>query len=147
MKAIGLVLLVVASPVFAGQWIHIEPTSSGNPCAARLSSSEVDTTLTLNQSGDLVLIAGRADWRASGPETVSLQIDNFKVNNLQASAFNNLILLLIKDESIVNRLKVAKSLDWYLPSGTYHAAVTGLGDALNWLRTCEEAKRVGLDSR
>lgn len=29
--------------------------------------SEVDTMLMLNRSGQLILVAGWSDWRASGP--------------------------------------------------------------------------------
>jgi hypothetical protein len=96
----------------------------------------------LNRSGDLILVAGRADWSVSGSQEIGLRIDGFQLEHLAASAFNNLVLLEVSDQSVLQRLKVAKDLYWSLPSGKYHADVTGLGDALSWLRQCERAKQL-----
>ncbi len=134
----------VASEPSVAQWTHIETVPGGTACAARLAGSEVDTMLMLNRSGQLILVAGRSDWRASGPEEVSLRIDDFELDHLRANAFNNLVLLLISDEAVVKRLMAAKELYWTLPSGTYHATVSGLGDALGWVRRCEQDKRQGV---
>jgi hypothetical protein len=116
----------------------------GDACAARLAGKEVDTMLMLNRNGELILVAGRADWRASGSYQIGLRIDDFEAAMLPAGAFNNLVLALIKDETILNRLKTAKDLYWSLPSGTYHATVAGLGDALDWVHTCEQGKHRGV---
>lgn len=143
-RAIALVLLVTATPAFAAPWTHIGNVPGANACAAQLTGDEVDTTLMLNRNGQLILVAGRSNWRAAGPEEVSLRIDDFELDHLQANAFNNLVLLLISDEAVVKRLMAAKELYWILPSGRYHAAVTGLGDALDWVRRCERGKRRGI---
>ena len=127
----------------AGRWALMERAAGSNSCAARLTGSDVDTMLMLNQNGQLILVAGRADWRASGPEEVGLRIDSFELDHLQASMFNNLVLLPIDDEAVIKRLRVAKDLYWSLPFGKYHAAVAGLGEALDWLHTCEQGKRLG----
>jgi len=101
----------------------------------------------LNRSGQLVLVAGRPDWRASGPVEVSLRIDGFELSHLQANAFNNVVLVLISYEAVVKRLMAAKELYWTLPTGKYHAAVSGLGDALSWVQQCQQAKRPSVGGR
>lgn len=145
----GALLLLVVSGAVAGQpaggWTYLENVPGGTACAARLTGSEVDTMLMLNGNGQLILVAGRSDWRASGPEDVSLRIDSFELDHLQANAFNNLVLVLISDEAVVKRLMAAKVLYWTLPSGKYHATVSGLGDALEWVRRCEQGKRQGIN--
>lgn len=139
--------LVVAAEPSADQWAHIESIPGGTACAARLAGNEVDTMLMLNQKGELILVAGRADWRASGSQEIGLRIDGFELDHLQASAFNNLVLLPISDEAVLKRLKAAKDLYWSLPAGKYHAAVAGLGAALEWVRTCEQGKHLGAGGR
>jgi len=144
-RVTALILCFAVTPAFAAQWTHVENVTGGNACAARLVGSEVDTTLMLNRSGQLILVAGRSDWRASGPEQVSLRIDDFELDHLQANAFNNLVLVLISDEAVVKRLMAAKELYWTLPSGKYRAMISGLGDALEWVRQCERGKRQGVN--
>lgn len=78
---------------------------------------------------------------------MSLRIDGFELDHLRVNAFNNLVLVLISDEAVVKRLMAAKDLYWTLPSGTYHAAVSGLGDALEWVRRCEQDKHQGVRDR
>lgn len=129
---LSTILVPVAA---AGQWAHLENVFGGTACAARLTGSQVDTMLLLNQNSQLILVAGRSDWSASGPEKVSLRIDNFQIDHLQANAFNNLVLLLISDEAVLKRLIAAKDLYWTLPSGRYHAAVSGLGNEVEWVRS------------
>jgi hypothetical protein len=127
----------------SSEWVHIESVPGGDACAARLVGREVDTMLMLNRDGQLLLVAGRTDWSASGPEEISLRIDSFELDHLQASAFNNLVLLPIVDGAVLKRLRAAKDLYWSLPSGTYHAAVAGLDGALTWVQECEQAKGKG----
>lgn len=126
----------------AGHWAHLENVFGGTACAARLTGSQVDTMLMLNQNGQLILVAGHADWSASGPEKVSLRIDDFELDHLQANAFNNLVLLLISDKAVLKRLMAARDLYWTLPSGRYHAAVLGLGNEVEWVRQCDQRKQV-----
>jgi hypothetical protein len=149
----SLLLLMVAgaaAPIGAAaepsadQWTHIENVPGGTACAARLTGSDVDTMLMLNENGQLILVAGRADWHASGSQEIALRIDDFELEHLTASAFNNLVLLPIGDEAVLKRLKAAKDLYWSLPAGKYHATVAGLGDALEWVRTCERGKHLGV---
>ena len=137
-----LLLFVPTTTAAAAQWVHVEGAPGSHACAARLAGSDIDTTLMLNRKGQLILVVGRADWHASGTERIGLRIDNFTIDHLQATAFNNLLLVLIKDGAILNRLRVAKNLHWYLPSGTHHASVTGLGE--RW-RGCGSA--IGVSSK
>jgi hypothetical protein len=125
------------------RWTFAETLPGGNACAAKLPGDEVDTLLMLNKSGELLLIAGRPEWRGRGEsQEIELQIDRFEIKHLVASSFDNLVLLVVKDESVLKRLKNAKDLYWRLPSGTYHAAVQGLATALSWLHTCERKKQM-----
>jgi hypothetical protein len=123
----------------AGRWELMESAPGSNSCA-RLTGNEVDTMLMLNGNAQLILVAGRADWHASGSEEIALRIDDIRLEHLTAGAFNNLVLLPITDEAILKRLKTAKNLIWSLPSGKYHAVVAGLGEALEWLHACEQGK-------
>lgn len=136
--------MVATAEPFAGQWTHIENVPGGNACAARLTGTEVDTMLMLNQNGELLLVAGKVDWRASGSQEIALRIDEWNIDHLTASAFNNLVLLPISDDAVLKRLRAAKDLYWHLPFGNYHATVAGLGAALDWVHTCEQGKRLGL---
>ena len=133
---------IAGSAAAAEQWTHIENMAGATGCAARLSGDEVDTMLMINRAGQLVLVAGRADWHASGPEEISLRIDDFGLSHLSATAFNNLVLLQITDEAILQRLRLAKDLYWSMPSGNYHAGVAGLGEALDWVHRCDERKHL-----
>jgi hypothetical protein len=147
---LGLLLALVPTTLAAQEpairWMHIEKVPGGTACAARLPGDEVDTMLMLNKNGQLILVAGKADWRASGSQEIGLRIDGFELNHLSAEAFNNLVLLQVADETALKRLKVAKDIFWLLPSGVYHATVAGLGDALSWVQQCEQAKRRGSES-
>lgn len=137
-------LIVAAAEPSSRQWMHIENVPGGTACAARLDGSEIDTMLMLNQSGRLILVAGNAGWNASGAQEIALRIDGWNVDHLTASAFNNLVMLPITDEAVLKHLKAAKDLYWYLPFGDYHATVTGLGEAFDWVYVCEQRKRMGL---
>lgn len=121
----------------AGGWTLIERAGGSNSCAARRSGSDVDTILMLSQRGQLILVAGRADWHVSGAEEVNVRIDNFELRHMQADIVDNLLLLPIADEQVVIRLRAAKDLYWSLSFGSFHAVVDGLGDALDRLRTCD----------
>ncbi len=136
--------VVAAAEPFAGEWTHIENVPGGTACAARLTGNEVDTMLMLNQNGELLLVAGRADWHASGSQEITLRIDDLKIDHLTANAFNNLVLLQISDDAVLQRLRAAKDLYWRLSFGSYHAMVAGLGAALDWVHACEQGKRLGL---
>jgi len=124
-----------------GQWTHIDNVPGGTACAARLAGNDIDTMLMINGAEQLILVAGRADWHVSGPQEVGLRIDGFELSHLKASAFNNIVLLPIDDLVVQKRLASATDLYWTLSSGRYHASVTGLGDALEWVRQCEQNKR------
>jgi hypothetical protein len=125
----------------------MEKAAGSNSCAARLAGGDVDTVLMLNQNAELILVAGRADWHGAGSHEIALRIDDFELDHLTASAFNNLVLLPISDEAVLKRLKAAKDLYWSLPSGKYHATVAGLGDALEWVRRCEQGKHLAVGGR
>jgi hypothetical protein len=97
--------------------------------------------MTLNRTGELMLVVGRRDWRLSGAFDVTLGVDDAEFAHLQANAFNNLVLLLITNGAVLRRLTAAKDIYWHFPFGQYHASVVGFGDALAWVRQCERAKR------
>lgn len=136
------IAVALEPPETMGRWVLMDRAAGSNSCVARLAGSDIDTVLMLNQNGQLVLVAGRADWHGSGSHDIALRIDEFEIDDLQVSAFNNLVLVPISDETVLKRLKVAKDLYWSLPSGRYHAAVAGLGDALEWVHRCEEGKHL-----
>ena len=126
-------------------WIIGGGAPGVDTCVARLPGAEVDTMLMLNKDGDLLLVAGREDWQQpAGNWDISVQVDDVEIEHVKATVFNNLVFLLVKDESTVHRLRAAKVIAWYLPVGVYRASVAGLGSALDSLRMCEQTRAATL---
>jgi hypothetical protein len=127
---------------YVGKWQIDEnlPAASGRKaCAARASGERADTLLMLNSVGSLILAAGHADWTdLSGPAIVSISIDGEAPTPLNAVMKNNLVLTLVTDTTILDRLRRARTMDWVLPSGRYHVTVTGLGKALDAIEACRQ---------
>lgn len=82
-------------------------------------------------------MAGRPDWKFD-PEKVSarLSIDGAASMTLEGNALLNLVLFPVKDGALRDSLRAARTLDWRLPWGDYHAEVAGLGAALDAVRRC-----------
>lgn len=113
-------------------------------CAARLKGDEVDTWVSINNSDQVLLIAGRPDWNSWGQEVkLTLQIDSQAPRSFTASKWNNLVLLLLFDDKDVAALRKASSLRWHLPSGDYYAKVHDVGSALDAAALYTRKKRVG----
>ncbi len=130
----------------AGQWHLMESLAGvkGRPCAARTAGDQIDTILLLNDSGDLVLIGGHGDWATwGGAVPLQLSIDGAPPATMTASTVDNLILVLIKDPSLVSRLREASFLDWTIPTGHVRGEVARLGVALDAMKACkaEEVKK------
>ncbi len=110
-------------------------------CTARKPGPQVDTIVTLNKDGDLLLIGGHGDWAVgAGPAQLKLGVDSDPPVALDAFTAQNLILLLIKDKALVQRLRQARTLDWIAPAGTVRGDVTGLGVALDRVARCKSQK-------
>jgi len=130
----------------AGEWrlSATLPGVTGSACTARINGDQVDTILMINRSGQLLLVAGHNGWAAWGGELdVSLQIDGDTPDKLKAFSFNNLVMTEVTNETVLLRLRRARTLDWSLPLGHFHAAVSGLGIALDAVKACQGGQSDG----
>jgi hypothetical protein len=119
------------------------PGTPGRACMARIPGDQIDTMLLLNNDNDLLLIGGHNDWATWGGDVpLTLAIDGGAPVTLTAGTVNNLILVLVKDLGLVDRLRAAKVLDWTIPSGHVRGNVAGLGAALDAVKKCK-AEAVG----
>ena len=117
---------------------HVQPAGT---CMVRRNGDEIDTSIALGQNGALILSIGKPQWLAmSSVSQVTLQIDAQSPVPLQAGAFENVVVAPITDPQLVGALTEAATLTWQLPNGTYHAAVGGIGKAVEALRLCERAR-------
>lgn len=125
----------------AGDWKLVDDPRNGNRCSLRRNGPEIDTMLTRNRDGQFILIGGRGDWaNPTGHTKITLQLGDASPQELEASIFDNLVLVAIKDPAMSDRLVHATSLGWHMPWGDFHADLTGLGVATEALRVCNSKK-------
>jgi hypothetical protein len=127
----------------APDWLLVNGLpGASQACTARRNGREVDTILMVNKEGGLVLMAGRADWNAPGGEVgAALSIDGGPAEPVKVLTLTSLAFLSPADEAArTQKLRAAKTLDWTLPKGRFHADVDGLGAAFDAARACEAAK-------
>jgi hypothetical protein len=125
----------------AGRWLSVDslPGVAGHACSARVDGTEVDVMLLLNRDQLPVLVAGHRDWHELlGEADIKLSIDAETPVPLKAQMINNLVMLLVSDGSLVERLRRARTLDWTMPFGRFHSEVTGLGTALDEMKSCRD---------
>jgi hypothetical protein len=128
----------------AGGWQFIDrlPGMDAPACGARIDGAQVDTILIVNNVGVPILIAGRSDWSGlSGEADVTLAVDGGAPARLNVFMVNNLVLALVADDALRQRLRAAHVIDWTLSFGRFHAEVTGLGVALDAVAACAAAQR------
>ena len=107
-------------------------------CTARIAGDEIDTMVTLNNKGDLLIIGGHSNWASWGGDVpLALIVDGGPPVTLRASTVQNLILVRIEDPALVNRLRSAKVLDWKIPTGQFRGEVAGFGTALDAVSACK----------
>lgn len=138
--ALGGVMAAIAAPVSgqpAGGWTLGLPTDApGKTCGAAKLGAEVNTRLLRNRGGRMVLIAARGDWDHSEPVTAGLSIDGAEAVEVEALTVGPLVLVLMADAALEARVKAARTLDWTLPWGAFHAEVEGLGAAYDAIEVC-----------
>jgi hypothetical protein len=128
----------------ASEWKLLDNLPGADHCSLRRSGEQVDTMLMRNKDGRLLLFAGRADWAfPPATEKVSLQFDDLPARELDASVFDNLIIVLLDDPVIEQTLLHAKRLRWQMPQGDLRADLDGVGQALDELRACDLKKAAG----
>ena len=129
------------SPI-AGQWRLLQhmPMVEGPVCLARTTGPDVNTSLTINKVGVPVLVTARAGWMHNGPVPATVSIDGEPPRPVEANAVINLVLVLLKDRALVERLRTARTLDWTFPFGKFRAGVSDLGAALDALSACERLR-------
>lgn len=124
----------------AGNWTMMRtlPGVAGRACSARITGDQIDTILLLNNDGQLLLIGGHSDWATFGGDVpLQLSIDGTEPVALTANTIENLIMVLIKDPALVQRLRSARTLDWTIPTGHVRGEVAGLGVALDAVKACK----------
>ena len=88
-------------------------------------------------------MVGRSDWDNAGAEiAVCVAIDGAAPVALRGSAVATLVLLLVDDADVLARLRSARMLEWSFPFGRFRTNVTGLGAALDAIRSCQGAAPV-----
>jgi hypothetical protein len=136
-------MAVMAAPAaaqVAGGWTLGLPTDApGQTCGAAKLGVEVNTRLLRNRGGKMVLIAARGDWDHSEPVTAGLSVDGAEAVEVEALTVGPLVLVLVADAVLEARVKAARTLDWTLPWGAFHAEVEGLGAAYDKVEVCQGA--------
>ena len=113
------------------------PGVAGPACMARIAGDQIDTMMVLNRDGDLLLIGGHSDWATWGGDVqLQLAVDDAPPVKLTATTLNNLILTLVKDPQLLQRLRQARTLEWTIPTGDVRGQVAGLGVALDAVTRC-----------
>jgi hypothetical protein len=121
----------------AGAWMIASP-GQAIECTARVNGPHIDTMLTANNDGKMVLVAGRADWNNPGATApASLQIDAKKPHKVSGNYVANLYLVLVADDGLLKELQGARQLTWTFKIGKFQADVTGLGAAFEAVRACK----------
>jgi len=121
----------------AGGWMIASP-GQATECSARLNGAQIDTILTVNNDGRLVLIAGRPDWRGRpGKETVTLQVDALPARHVSGDHVANLFMVLVADDALLKDVEGARQLTWTFKVGKFKASVTGLGAAFEAAKACK----------
>jgi CHASE2 domain-containing sensor protein len=144
--ALAVILMAASMPAaFAApepaKW-EFKPSVPGGPLcrAVKLDadvSAYVDTMLLRNRAGDMVLMAGHSTWRLTdGQATVTLSADGASPVELQGYIVDRIVLVLISDRALLQKVKDAKKLDWRFPWGDFSADVAGLGAAFDAIPIC-----------
>jgi hypothetical protein len=123
----------------AGAWRLIRrlPTPDHPVCLARVAGVEANMDLLLNNDGVPVLIAARPEWRSAGPIEIALTIDDKRAQKLTAQSAPPLVLVLLSDAKVVERLRQARSLTWSLPFGRVRTDMAGFDAALAAVKACQ----------
>lgn len=123
-----------------GAWTVTDQITPNGGCAARLAGPEVDTLLSVNQAGRVLLSAGRPDWSIPPGEVyLDLQIGEGAPARVRALAIKSIVLVLLSDEKEVE-LKAANQLRWYFPTGTLIASIPQIEEAIIAVRACHSAQ-------
>ena len=123
----------------AGAWRLIRrlPTPDHPVCVARAAGAEANMDLLLNNDGVPVLIAARPEWRSAGPIEIALSIDDKRAQKVTAQSAPPLVLVLLSDAKMVERLRQARSLTWSLPFGRVRTDMAGFDAALAAVKACQ----------
>lgn len=114
------------------------PGVSARVCSARIAGEQIDTNMLLNNVGDLVLVGGHQDWATWGGNVpLQLAIDGGPPVTMTAQTINNLIMVLVTEPELLQRLRNATYLDWTIPTGQVRGDVSGLGAALDAMKDCK----------
>ncbi len=125
----------------AEDWTLHDRMPPADTCVIRCNGDEVDTSIFINPTGELVLAAGKPQWLApTSLASVTLQIDDNPPTTIHAGFFNNVVFATVTDSTMIQELTRARRLIWKLPTGTYHAPVSGIGQAIEALRQCDSAR-------
>jgi hypothetical protein len=132
---------MTAKPIAgAGGWTLFDRTPDGPPCVARLAGGQIDTELMPDERpGVFVLGARRPGWASWGHAIrIGLSIDGAKPSRMTAWSLLNGVLLRMAGPARPERLRGASTLDWTLPTGRFHADVTGIGAAFDAVKACRQ---------
>lgn len=138
----GATLIAVptlAAPVGDTGWDVSGPITKGD-CHAIKRGAQVDSQLLINKDGHLIVIAGwpRRDL-PSGELQGELGIDGGALQSIKLIGVGPIALYMVEDAGLEARLRAAKTLHWRFAWGDFEAEVSGLGDAADAVRRCNNA--------
>jgi hypothetical protein len=141
-------LLAAAAPALADEpvegasnWMLIDSvtadcwaeTGNGNSFAP---GDTIHVKLMFDDRDHVILMGARPDWRKLGVIAFGLSIDGGDPELLRGHGANSLVVAVIDDPELLQRLRQASRLEWQLPWGMFSAKVLGLGIALDAVDDC-----------
>jgi hypothetical protein len=122
----------------AGDWKLLNPSHGTNRCSIRLNGAEIDTMMMRNNGGKLIVMGGRGEWAfPASKASITLQIDDSPPKAVDAFVFQNIVMVLLKDDGDQALLAHATDLRWHLSWGDFHAKFTGIDAAIIALDDCD----------
>jgi len=144
LKRVALAVVVqaalVAGPAPAlaqeGWMISDGGMGAGKACVALKRGPEINTRLMRNGRDQMILIAANAAWDSTDPTTAQLSIDGGEAATVLGLRVGPLVMVQVDKPEMEAALKTARTLDWAMTWGNFHAEVAGLGEAYGQLQAC-----------
>lgn len=119
------------------QMLDSLPTYNKLPCTARMGGAEINVNLSLNNDGIPFLVLARPDWRdLRGDAVAKVSVDGAAADDQPVTMIGNLVLALVRDPALVQKLRGGRSVAWTLPIGRFEGRIDGFDGALTAVTAC-----------
>lgn len=134
----GLMSVLAAAPALAQEGWVLEDggMGAGRSCVALKRGEEVNTRLMRNGRNQMILVAAKSAWNSNDPITARLSIDGAEPVTVLGLRVGPLVMVQVDKPDMDTALKAARTLDWTMPWGSFHADVAGLGEAFAKVEAC-----------